>query len=32
VLMVRRRRIAPAEANNLSADEEARLTEFLRDN
>jgi cytochrome c-type biogenesis protein CcmH len=32
VLMVRRRRIAPIEANNLSADEEARLTEFLRDN
>jgi cytochrome c-type biogenesis protein CcmH len=32
VLVVRRRRVAPAEANNLSAVEEARLSELLHDN
>jgi cytochrome c-type biogenesis protein CcmH len=32
VLVLRRRRAAPSEADNLSAAEEARLTELLRDN
>jgi len=32
VLVVRRRRLPPAEAPNLSPAEEARLTELLRDN
>jgi cytochrome c-type biogenesis protein CcmH len=32
VLVVRRRRVAPMAADNLSAAEEARLSELLRDN
>jgi cytochrome c-type biogenesis protein CcmH len=32
VLVLRRRRAASSEADNLSAAEEARLTELLRDN